>query len=81
MDTPLDKEALQEMEAGLGYLQRIISREAYVNDRMQFDINLPEKEYEFSIALAKNFDNTIEALSSARSTIRKYLKDTEEKDK
>ena len=43
------------------------------------DINLPEKEYEFCKAFAKDLANTREALSSARSTIRKYLKDTEEK--
>ena len=79
MDTPLGKEALQELEAGLGYLQRIIDREAYVNDRMWLDINLPEKEYEFCKAFAKDLANTREALSSARSTISKYLKDTEEK--
>lgn len=75
MEHYVDKEALQELAAGLGYLQRIIGKEEYVNDRMRFDIDLREKEYEFCNALAKDLASAREALSSARNTIRKYLKD------
>jgi hypothetical protein len=71
----LDKEALRELEAGLAYLERIIGREEYVNDRMRFDINLHAEEYEFCEALDKDLVAAREALSSAGRTIGKFLKD------
>lgn len=77
----MDKEALQKLEAGLAFLEGIIGREEYVNDRMRFDIDLREKEYEFCKALDKDLVAAREALSSAGSTIRKYLKGTEEKER
>lgn len=54
MYTHLDKDALQNLEAGLAFLERIIGREEYVNNRMRFDIDLREKEYEFCKALDKD---------------------------
>lgn len=81
MEHYMDKEALQKLEAGLAFLEGIIGREEYVNDRMRFDIDLREKEYEFCKALDKDLVAAREALSSAGSTIRKYLKGTEEKER
>lgn len=81
MYTHLDKDALQNLEAGLAFLERIIGREEYVNNRMRFDIDLREKEYEFCKALDKDLVAAREALSYAGSTIRKYLKGTEEKER
>lgn len=81
MYTHLDKDALQNLEAGLAFLERIIGREEYVNNRMRFDIDLHEDEDEFCETLDKDLVATREALSSARRTIRKYLKGTEEKER
>ena len=74
MEHYMDKEALRELEAGLGYLQGIIGKKEYELVMADFP-DLDGKEYEGCKAVLNDLGTAREALSRASRTINTYLKD------